>query len=152
MFTPGRTRPDPSALRALSAELARFADATEAVGPWRSGSFAALARAGVLAGFVPADCGGTEAAEPALLEALAAIAERCLTTALAVSQWLHAATLVLLAALPATVPDLGLVFWLALAAIAALLAWERGASVLRVHDVAATVDALRVAAATLGAR
>ena len=35
---------------------------------------------------------------------------------------------------------------------AALLAWERGASVLRVHDVAATVDALRVATATLGAR
>jgi len=33
----------------------------------------------------------------------------------------------------------------------AVLAWERGASVLRVHDVAATVDALKVAAATLGA-
>ena len=34
---------------------------------------------------------------------------------------------------------------------AAVLAWERGASVLRVHDVAETVDALKVAAATLGA-
>ena len=34
----------------------------------------------------------------------------------------------------------------------AVIAWERGASVLRVHDVAATVDALKVAAATLGAR
>ncbi len=33
----------------------------------------------------------------------------------------------------------------------ALLAWERGASVVRVHDVAETVDALKVAAATLGA-
>ncbi|MBU3673696.1 MAG: dihydropteroate synthase [Solirubrobacteraceae bacterium] len=33
----------------------------------------------------------------------------------------------------------------------AVLAWERGASVLRVHDVAATVDALKVAAATLAA-
>ncbi|MFM8762705.1 MAG: dihydropteroate synthase [Solirubrobacterales bacterium] len=35
---------------------------------------------------------------------------------------------------------------------AAVLAWERGASVLRAHDVAATVDGLKVAAATLGAR
>ena len=33
----------------------------------------------------------------------------------------------------------------------AVLAWERGASVLRVHDVAETVDALTVAAATLAA-
>jgi alkylation response protein AidB-like acyl-CoA dehydrogenase len=94
MFTPGCTRPDPSALRSLAAELARSADATDAVGPWRSGSFAALARAGVLAGFVPADCGGTEAAEPALLEALTAIAERCLTTALVVSQWAGACRII----------------------------------------------------------
>ena len=35
---------------------------------------------------------------------------------------------------------------------AAVLSWERGASVLRAHDVAATVDALKVATATLGAR
>lgn len=33
----------------------------------------------------------------------------------------------------------------------AVLAWESGATVLRVHDVAATVDGLKVAAATLGA-
>jgi alkylation response protein AidB-like acyl-CoA dehydrogenase len=94
MFTPGCTRPDPSALRSLTADLARFADATDAVGPWRSGSFAACAHAGLLAGFVPADCGGTGAAEPALLEALAAVAERCLTTALALSQWAAACRII----------------------------------------------------------
>ncbi|MFM9139217.1 MAG: dihydropteroate synthase, partial [Solirubrobacterales bacterium] len=42
--------------------------------------------------------------------------------------------------------------WVAASVAAAVLAWERGASVLRAHDVAATVDGLKVAAATLGAR
>jgi len=94
MFAPGCTRPDQAALSALGAELATLAARTDDVGPWRSGSFAALARSGLLAGFIPADCGGTEAAEPALLAALSAIAERCLTTALAVSQWASACRII----------------------------------------------------------
>lgn len=63
-------------------------------GPWRSGACAALARHGVLAGFVPADAGGTGAVETELVAALAAIAERCLTTALALSQWAAAVRIV----------------------------------------------------------
>jgi len=72
---------------AACAEIAAIAERTAVDGPWRSGAFAALARGGVLAGFLPADCGGTAAPEPHLLAMLAAVAEACLTTALAVSQW-----------------------------------------------------------------
>jgi alkylation response protein AidB-like acyl-CoA dehydrogenase len=94
MFTPGCRHPDQAALRSLVAELAALAGRTDDVGPWRSGGFLALARSGLLAGFIPADCGGTEASEPALLEALAAIAEQCLTTALVVSQWASACRII----------------------------------------------------------
>lgn len=68
-------------------EIAALAPRTVLQGPWRSGAFATLARHGVLAGFVPADAGGTGATEPELVALLAAVAERCLTTALALSQW-----------------------------------------------------------------
>jgi 4-hydroxybenzoate polyprenyltransferase len=44
--------------------------------------------------------------------------------ALGLSKWLHAATLALLAALPRLVPELGWIYWLALAAIVILLVWE----------------------------
>ncbi|NBX29158.1 4-hydroxybenzoate octaprenyltransferase, partial [bacterium] len=46
--------------------------------------------------------------------------------ALGLSKWLHAATLLLLAALPRLVPELGWIYWLALAAIVILLIWEHG--------------------------
>lgn len=94
MFTSDRPTPDPAPLAALCAELSSCADATRAIGPWRSGAFASLARHGALAGFIPADCGGSGAAEGALLGLLAAIAERCLTTALALSQWASACRIV----------------------------------------------------------
>ena len=87
MFTPGCRTPEPLALGALCAELADFGTETAAIGPWRSGAFAAVARSGGLAGFVPADCGGTAATEQALLTMLTAIASRCLTTALVLTQW-----------------------------------------------------------------
>lgn len=87
MFSPGCDRADPDALREICAIIAARAERTAVEGPWQSGSFAALASHGALAGFIPADCGGTAAGEAALLELLAAVAERCLTTALAVSQW-----------------------------------------------------------------
>ncbi len=87
MFTPGSTEPDPVAVAALCDELTALASQTAEVGPWRSGAFAALARSGGLAGFIPGDCGGTEAGEPAILRLLAAIAARCLTTALVLTQW-----------------------------------------------------------------
>ncbi|MFM9059649.1 MAG: acyl-CoA dehydrogenase, partial [Planctomycetaceae bacterium] len=79
--------------------LTPLAPRTAAEGPWRSGAFAALARHDVLAGFVPADAGGRGATEPDLVAGLAAIAERCLTTALALSQW--AAAVRIIAAGPA---------------------------------------------------
>ena len=87
MFTPGCRHPDPVALAALGDRLADLAKETDEIGPWRSGAFASLARSGGLAGFIPADCGGTAAAETALLSMLAAIASRCLTTALVLTQW-----------------------------------------------------------------
>jgi butyryl-CoA dehydrogenase len=90
MFTSACSQPDPAAIAALGDGLAARADRTAAEGPWHSGSFQLLASHGLLAGFVPVDCGGTEAGETALLAALAAVAERCLTTALAVSQWASA--------------------------------------------------------------
>ena len=67
---------------------------TAEIGPWRSGAFSSLARSGALAGFIPADCGGTAATEPALLAMLAAIAARCLTTALALTQWASACRII----------------------------------------------------------
>jgi alkylation response protein AidB-like acyl-CoA dehydrogenase len=87
MFTPGSRHPDPIALSALCDALAPVSDQTAEIGPWRSGAFAALARSGALAGFIPADVEGSAAAEPAILDMLAAIAARCLTTALALTQW-----------------------------------------------------------------
>lgn len=60
-----------------------------------------LARTGVLARFVPADCEGTGGEEAMLVDTLAATATACLTTALALSQW--AAAVRIIAAGP---PDL----------------------------------------------
>jgi len=87
MFAPHLAHPDPTVLRTLCARLDELAGATAEVGPWRSGAFDLLARSGVLAGFVPAAEGGSGAAEAAILEMLAAVASRCLTTALALTQW-----------------------------------------------------------------
>ena len=94
MFTPGCRHPDPVALSALCDALAGLAKETAETGPWRSGAFASLARSGALAGFIPADCGGTAATEPVILEMLAAIAGRCLTTALALTQWASACRII----------------------------------------------------------
>ena len=85
---------DPAALAAACADIAGLAPRTAAAGPWHSGAFAALADHGLLAAFVPADCGGGAADEPTLLGLLAAVAERCLTTALALSQWAAAVRII----------------------------------------------------------
>jgi alkylation response protein AidB-like acyl-CoA dehydrogenase len=94
MFTPGSRQPDAVALAALCDTLADLAEETAEIGPWRSGAFASLARSGTLAGFIPADCGGTAATEPAVLEMLAGIAGCCLTTALALTQWASACRII----------------------------------------------------------
>jgi alkylation response protein AidB-like acyl-CoA dehydrogenase len=94
MFTPGCPQPDAERLASLRAALAARVEHTAREGPWRSGAMAELARAGFLAGFVPADCGGTGGAEPALIAALMGVAETCLTTALAVSQWASACRII----------------------------------------------------------
>ena len=87
MFAPDATVPDPAPLAVLCDALGERAAATDELGPWQSGAFDLLARAGVLAGFIPTADGGTNATEPAILDALVAIASRCLTTALALTQW-----------------------------------------------------------------
>jgi len=94
MFRTGRDQAHPAELAALCAALARVAERSAVEGPWRSGACAALATAGVFRGFIPADCGGSGAAEPALVAALVAIAERCLTTALVLTQWAAAVRIV----------------------------------------------------------
>jgi butyryl-CoA dehydrogenase len=86
-------------LRAACQELAARAERCAQAGPWASESLRGLARHGILARFVPADCGGTGADEPTLVTTLAALATACLTTALAVSQW--AAAVRIIAAGPA---------------------------------------------------
>jgi alkylation response protein AidB-like acyl-CoA dehydrogenase len=94
MFTPHAFAPDPAALGQLCRLLESRAPETERVGPWQSGCFEVLAEEGWLAGFLPLDAGGTAATEPARLATLTAIAEACLTTALALSQWAAACRIV----------------------------------------------------------
>jgi len=68
--------------------------------------------------------------------------------ALALAKGLHALTLVLLACLPAVVPELGAIYWIALAAIAALLIWEHG--LVRPTDLSRVNDAFFTANAVIG--
>ncbi len=64
----------PSDLRGACDDLAAAAAETALIGPWASGGMRVLARRGILARFVPADCGGTAAPEPEIVETLAAVA------------------------------------------------------------------------------
>ncbi|MFM7521708.1 MAG: UbiA-like polyprenyltransferase [Planctomycetota bacterium] len=68
--------------------------------------------------------------------------------ALAVSKALHATTLLLLALLPGVVPELGGIYWAALAAIAALLVWEH--SLVRPDDLSRVNEAFFTANAVIG--
>ena len=79
--------PDALRLEALCTALDQLAARTSCEGPWRSGAFEAAARNGLLAAFVARDHGGLGLSEAAITEALVAVAERCLTTALVVTQW-----------------------------------------------------------------
>jgi 4-hydroxybenzoate polyprenyltransferase len=68
--------------------------------------------------------------------------------ALALSKWLHLATLALLVALPAFVPQLGGIYWLALGAITGLLAWEH--AIVRPDDLSRVNEAFFNANAVIG--
>jgi 4-hydroxybenzoate polyprenyltransferase len=68
--------------------------------------------------------------------------------ALRLAAILHGITLLLLAALPLAVPQLGAIYWLALAAIAALLAWEH--SIVRPDDLSRVNEAFFNANAVIG--
>jgi 4-hydroxybenzoate polyprenyltransferase len=70
------------------------------------------------------------------------------TRALTLAKGLHAVTLVLLACLPAVVPELGAIYWIALAAIAALLIWEH--ALVRPTDLSRVNDAFFTANAVIG--
>lgn len=91
---PAAPPPPPIDLDALCSALADRAAETAGRGPWQSGAFSLLVKSGVLAAFIPSDCGGTAADEPTILHALTAIAERCLTTALALTQWASACRII----------------------------------------------------------
>lgn len=84
---PASSPPPPLDLVPLLDTLAGLANRTAVEGPWQSGAFAAAARHGLLAAFIPECDGGTGVGEAMIIDALVAIAERCLTTALAVTQW-----------------------------------------------------------------
>lgn len=94
MFTPHALAPDPAALGQLCTFLNGRSSQTAQVGPWQSGCFKVLAEQGWLAGFLPLDAGGTAVTESARLVTLTAIAEACLTTALALSQWAAACRII----------------------------------------------------------
>ncbi len=81
-------------MASLEAALAAVAERTAREGPWRSGAFAALADSGMLAAFVAPAWGGTGLGEQPITWALMAIAERCLTTALALTQWAAAVRII----------------------------------------------------------
>jgi 4-hydroxybenzoate polyprenyltransferase len=68
--------------------------------------------------------------------------------ALTVSKALHATTLLLLALLPGVVPELGGIYWAALAAIASLLVWEH--SLVRPDDLSRVNEAFFTANAVIG--
>ncbi len=87
--------PIPAAqLDAVAADLTRLAAETAQTGPWGSGSFAVLARAGLLAEWIPAEDGGHGADEATLVATLTVVARNCLTTALVLSQWAAACRLI----------------------------------------------------------
>ena len=79
--------PTPHAVSDVCRELASIAERTRRDGPWQSGAFERLARGGLLAAFIPADCDGTAASETDILPMLVEIGRTCLTTALALTQW-----------------------------------------------------------------
>ena len=64
------------------------------------------------------------------------------------AKWLHLVTLLVLALLPAVVPQLGWIYWAALAAIAALLAWEH--ALVRPDDLSKVNQAFFTANAAIG--
>jgi 4-hydroxybenzoate polyprenyltransferase len=68
--------------------------------------------------------------------------------ALVRAKWLHLVTLLFLACLPAVVPQLGWIYWAALAAITALLAWEH--ALVRPDDLSRVNQAFFTANAAIG--
>ena len=68
--------------------------------------------------------------------------------ALRLAKWLHVATILLLAALPLAVPELGWIYWLALAAIVALLVWEH--AIVKADDLSRVNQAFFSANALIG--
>ena len=64
------------------------------------------------------------------------------------AKWLHLLTLLLLALLPGVVPQLGWIYWAALAAIAGLLAWEH--AIVRPDDLSRVNQAFFTANAAIG--
>jgi 4-hydroxybenzoate polyprenyltransferase len=68
--------------------------------------------------------------------------------ALSLAKWLHGITLVVLASLPAVVPELGWIYWTAWAAIAGLLVWEH--ALVRPDDLSRVNQAFFTANAAIG--
>jgi 4-hydroxybenzoate polyprenyltransferase len=68
--------------------------------------------------------------------------------ALRLSAWLHGATLCCLAAVPVLVPELGVLYWIGLAAIVLLLAWEH--SLVKPDDLSRVNQAFFTANAVIG--
>jgi alkylation response protein AidB-like acyl-CoA dehydrogenase len=87
LFPVGCRHPQQHTMSVVLDAVGARADQTRETGPWASGAWAALARHGVLDGFIPIDCGGTAADDVAVTEFLIELGGCCLTTALALTQW-----------------------------------------------------------------
>jgi alkylation response protein AidB-like acyl-CoA dehydrogenase len=87
--------------------LTDLADRTRVEGPWSSGAFAKLAEEGVLASLLAdADGSPAEVREAHALNVFRDIARRCMTTALAVTQWAAGAAIMQAAGRPDLVEGL----------------------------------------------
>ncbi len=86
--------PNDSAVAAVLGRIETRAHRSREVGPWQSGDFADLAETGCLGGWINREDGGSEASETVITEFLVSLASRCLTTALALTQWASAVRII----------------------------------------------------------
>ena len=86
--------PTGSSLAELCQEIKSIDAKTRELGPWKSGAFSKIASRGCFAGWIKKDDGGTEASETEIMTFLISIASSCLTTALALTQWASAVSII----------------------------------------------------------
>lgn len=92
--TTGSGFPDQTATAALLGRIETRSSRSREIGPWRSGVFTDLANSGCLGGWIDSADGGSRVSEQVITEFLVSLATRCLTTALALTQWASAVRII----------------------------------------------------------